>query len=164
MKKATLFSLFALLSYTAFAQQAERLVFWETVFDFGEIVEESGAIDHEFRFTNNSGMSMRIISVHASCGCTTPGWTQDMIPNGQEGFVKASYNPKGRPGYFNKSLTITTDLEGSPVVLQIKGQVIKQKSESVDEFKVSNGNLKLKTNTLNLGKIFYLYESKFLLS
>jgi len=128
------------LVWVSFGQQAEPLLFKEKIFDFGEIAEESGNADHEFRFTNNSGRPIKIISVQASCGCTTPGWTQEMIANGKEGFVKASYNPKGRPGYFNKTLTVTTDLDGGPVVLQIKGQVVTQNGKSTnDELTAYNG-------------------------
>ena len=155
MKKWLLVSLLSLFGTLAVAQQAEPLLFKEKVFDFGEITEESGAADHEFSFTNNAGRPVKIISVHASCGCTTPGWTQDIIPSGKEGFVKASFNPKGRPGYFNKSLTVTTDLDGNAIILQIKGQVVHEKTENaLGEMTASNGNLKLKSNSLNLGKVF----------
>ena len=155
MKNFFLFFLSVLVFTASVAQQSDPLLFKEKIFDFGEITEESGNADHEFRFTNNSGRSIKIISVQASCGCTTPGWTQELIPNGKEGFVKASYNPKGRPGYFNKSLTVTTDFDGSSVVLQIKGQVVNQKSKSEGgELNVSSGNLKLKSSSFNLGKVF----------
>jgi hypothetical protein len=155
MKNCFLLFMSLLIAGNAFAQQTDPLLFKEKIFDFGEITEESGAADHEFTFTNNSGRPIKIISVQASCGCTTPGWTQELIANGKEGFVKASYNPKGRPGYFNKTLTVTTDFEGSPVVLQIKGQVVNQKSKSVtEELTGSNGNLKLKSTSFNLGKVF----------
>ncbi len=155
MKRAMLFWILISAVATVFAQQADPLLFKEKIFDFGEITEEAGNADHEFRFANNSGRPMKIISVQASCGCTTPGWTQEVIPNGKEGFVKASFNPKGRPGYFNKTLTVTTDLEGGPVVLQIKGQVIDQRQKEVEsDFPVALGNLKLKSSSFNFGKIF----------
>ena len=155
MKNWILLSLFTLFTFTSFAQQAEPLLFQEKVFDFGEILEESGTTDHEFTFTNLSGRSIKIISVQPSCGCTTSGWTLEPIPNGMKGYVKASFNPKGRPGYFNKSLTVITDFDGSPLVLQIKGQVVDQKIKSaVSELTAPNGNLKLKSNSFNLGKVF----------
>ena len=155
MKNWFLLLLSVLFFTTSIAQQADPLLFKEKIFDFGEITEESGNADHEFRFTNNSGRPIKIISVQTSCGCTTPGWTQELIANGKEGFVKASYSPKGRPGYFNKSLTVTTDFDGSSVVLQIKGQVVSQKSKSVaDELTAASGNLKIKSTSFNLGKLF----------
>ena len=155
MKNWFLLLLPVLFFTTSVAQQADPLLFKEKIFDFGEITEESGNADHEFRFTNNSGRPIKIISVQTSCGCTTPGWTQELIANGKEGFVKASYNPKGRPGHFNKSLTVTTDFDGGSVVLQIKGQVVSQKSKSdAGELNVSSGNLKLKSSSFNFGKVY----------
>ena len=155
MKNWLLFFLSALFISTSVAQQADPLLFKEKIFDFGEIIESSGNADHEFRFTNNTGRPIKIISVQASCGCTTPGWTQEVIANGKEGFVKASYNPKGRPGYFNKTLTVTTDFDGTSVVLQVKGQVVGHTSNNAaNELTAANGNLKLKSVSFNLGKIF----------
>ncbi len=154
MKNWFLLSVSLLFFTNSLAQQADPLLFKEKIFDFGEITEESGNADHEFRFTNNSGRPIKIVSVQTSCGCTTPGWSKETIANGKEGFVKASYNPKGRPGYFNKSLTVTTDFNGSPLVIQIKGQVINQKLKSNTELNTSIGNLKLKSSSFNLGKVF----------
>ena len=161
MKNWLFISLYIVFGSTALAQQAEPLIYKEKIFDFGEIFEEAGLADHEFKFTNNSGRPIKIISVQPSCGCTTSGWTQEPIPNGKDGYVKASFDPKGRPGYFNKSLTVTTDFDGSPMVLQIKGQVINKKSkEAFGEFLVSSGNLKFKSGSFNLGKIFINKEAQ----
>jgi hypothetical protein len=137
------------------AQQADPLLFKEKTHDFGEINEDGGKAEAEFSFTNNSGRAMKIISVQPSCGCTTPGWTKEAIAPGGTGFVKAIFDPKGRPGFFNKSLTVTTDLEGGPMVLQIKGQVLeKNHVVAAVDFPVEKGNLHFKLNAINLDKIF----------
>src|SRR5262245_39885730 len=60
-----------------FAQQAEPLLFNEKIHDFGTIREDAGPADFEFTFTNNSGLAVTVVSVQASCGCTTPGWTKE---------------------------------------------------------------------------------------
>lgn len=137
-----------------FAQLADPLFFKEKIHDFGEILEQQGNADYEFVFTNNSGRPVRIISVQASCGCTTPAWTKEAVAPGKAGFITASFDPKGRPGYFNKSLTVTTDLSGNPVVLQIKGTVVDHLSVTDESLSASNGNLKLRNSSFNLGKVF----------
>ena len=142
-----------------YAQLAEPLFFKEKIHDFGEILEEQGNTEYEFVFTNNSGRPVRIISVQASCGCTTPAWTKEAVAPGKTGFIKASFDPKDRPGYFNKSLTVTTDLSGSPVVLQIKGTVVDHLSVKDESLSASNGNLKLRNSSFNLGKVFINKES-----
>lgn len=141
-------------SSNGYAQLAEPLFFKEKIHDFGELLQQQGNADYEFVFTNNSGRPVRIISVQASCGCTTPDWSKEAVAPGKTGFIKASYDPKGRPGYFNKSLTVTTDLSGNPVVLQIKGTVVDKLTVKDEALSAANGNLKLKNSSFSLGKIF----------
>lgn len=146
--------IFLTAATAAFGQLAKPIQFREEIFDFGAIAEEGGPVLHEFLFTNNSGRAVKVLTVQASCGCTTPSWSKDAIAPGKTGFIQASYNPKGRPGYFNKSLTVTTDLDATPVILQIKGQVQVQGSTSTSEFQAANGGWKLKTGSFNLGKVY----------
>ena len=152
------FFLFILLVVAkhGFSQQAKQLVFREETFDFGTVPETKGPVTHEFVFTNTSNRPVKILNVQASCGCTTPGWTKDLVQPGKTGFVQASFNPEGRPGHFTKSLTVTTDLDGNPIVLQIKGQVSGDSESFVDPtgYTVDNGNLKLKSSSFNMGKVF----------
>jgi hypothetical protein len=145
-----------LVSIVCVSQVATPLHFQEEIFDFGVVGEEGGAVVHDFHFTNNSLEPVRIISVQASCGCTTPAWTKDPIDPGMTGFIQASYNPKGRPGYFNKSLSVTSSADSNPLILQIKGQVSSGEGSPTAnaEFRSSNGNWKLKSGSFNLGKVY----------
>jgi len=150
-----LLGLLFVLSQLAFAQLAEPLFFREKVHDFGDIKEADGPADFEFIVTNKTTRPVKILSVKASCGCTTPGWTKEPIAPGGNGFVKASYNPKGRPGYFNKTLAVTTDWDGNALVLQIKGNVVNPVSEKdPSSFSVAKGSLRFKVNSFNLNKVF----------
>src|SRR4051812_29732805 len=94
---------FVLASTLLFAQQSKPIVFKDEIHDFGTIAEEGGPVTYDFSFTNNSNRAIKILTVQASCGCTTPDWTKEIVQPGKNGFIKASYNPKGRPGFFNKS-------------------------------------------------------------
>lgn len=143
---------FVLFPLLAGAQVSEPLLFREKTFDFGEIDETGGNADHEFLFTNNASRPVKILSVSASCGCTTPGWSKDPVAPGKTGFIKASYDPKGRPGFFNKTLTVLTDFDGSPIILQIKGSVVRE-STSVD-LPVVMGNLRMKSKSFSLGTLY----------
>jgi hypothetical protein len=143
------------ISHLTFGQLADPLYFREKTHDFGDIREEDGAAVFEFIITNKSTRPISIISVQPSCGCTTPDWSRDPIPAGNTGFIKASFDPKGRPGYFNKTLTVTTDWDGTPIVLQIKGNVTNPaKASDPTTFSAANGGLRLKSNSLNLDKVF----------
>jgi hypothetical protein len=150
-----LFSLIFLAFFTN-AQQLKQLHFREETHDFGVISENKGPVTHEFVFTNNSSRPVTILTVQPSCGCTTPGWSKDPVPPGQTGYISASFDPKGRPGSFTKTLQVTSDLEGGQVTLQIKGQVSGDETDKVDAtgFTVANGNLKLKSRSFNVGKVY----------
>lgn len=139
----------------SFGQKAEPLIFNETTHDFGTIDEKAGNAVFEFTFTNNSGRPVNIISVAASCGCTTPGWTKETIEPRKQGSIKASFDPRGRPGFFSKTLTVNTNLNGPPVILTIRGNVTNETIENdISRFTASNGNLRTRTREINFGKIF----------
>lgn len=139
----------------SFAQQVRPLQFQEVIHDFGYVDQNGGAVTYSFQFANIGDRPVRILSVQASCGCTTPDWTRDPVAPGKGGYIQASYDPKGRPGYFNKSLTVTTDADANPVILQIKGQVsVGSELVAVSEFRSPMGSWKLKTASFNLGKVY----------
>jgi hypothetical protein len=142
-----------LICGTAFGQQAEPLLFQAKVHDFGTIRESEGAVQHVFTFVNNAGRTVRILSVNASCGCTTPGWSDQPIAAGKSGYVKASFDPTGRPGYFSKTLTVTSDLSGQPFVLTIKGNVVTGKTP-LEQFTVSKSGLRFRAASFNMGTVF----------
>jgi hypothetical protein len=84
---------------------------------------EGALAEHEFVFKNMGSAPIVITNVRASCGCTTPQWTKEPIPPGQTGTIKAVFNSTGRPGAFNKSITVTSNATESVKVLKISGTV-----------------------------------------
>ena len=89
--------------------------------DFGKI-KQGVPVTHEFKFTNSGKTPLIITNVQASCGCTTPAWTKDPVPPGGEGYIKATYNASA-VGAFNKTVTVTANIEAGFVQLNIKGEV-----------------------------------------
>lgn len=96
--------------------------FEREVHDFGNIKEGVQA-EYVFKFTNVGKEPLVITNVQASCGCTTPKWTKEPVKPGESGSVTAIYNSKGRPGNFNKAVTITSNAKTAQKVLFIKGNV-----------------------------------------
>lgn len=150
---------FVLVAIAAHAQQSKPIMFREELFDFGTVKEDGGPVTHEFLFTNATNRPLRILAVQASCGCTTPGWSKDAVEPGKTGFIQASYNPKGRPGYFNKTLTVTSDVDTNPIVLQIKGNVSNEGVGSDADFLGVNGSWRLKASLFNMGTVYHREES-----
>lgn len=136
MKKLILMSLFAFAA-TSFAvaqqqtpaapapvenkNQAE-IEFVEESHDFGNIKEGTLAT-YEFKFKNTGKEPLILTNVTASCGCTTPEWPKEPIKPGATGIVKAVYNSQGRPGAFQKSITVQSNAKTSMKILNIKGNV-----------------------------------------
>ena len=123
MKNYSLASLLLFFVLTSFSQKS-NISFEESEHNFGDIEEKGGKVSHKFMFTNNGKNPLRILSVKPSCGCTTPDWTKDEIKPGNQGYIIAEYNPKGRPGVFRKSLSIVTN-DNQRALIFIKGKVIK---------------------------------------
>ncbi|MBJ6109593.1 DUF1573 domain-containing protein [Hymenobacter sp. BT523] len=91
--------------------------------DFGNVPEGTMAT-HEFKFKNTGNQPVVIANVQASCGCTTPDWTKTPVMPGKTGIIKAMYSSAGRPGVFNKTVTVTSNAAEPSKVLSIKGTVL----------------------------------------
>ena len=156
MKRA-LFLLVLLPCFAAHSLQGQllqELAFNETTHDFGSIKEVEGPVEYEFVFTNTGSNPITVTNVRASCGCTTPGWTKEEVAPGENGFVKARYDPKNRPGPFKKSLTITTNGTQESYVLFIEGQVEPRPRTIEDDFPQEIGALRVKHRAFNMGKVY----------
>jgi hypothetical protein len=96
----------------------------ESTYDFGDIQESAGDASHTF-IVKNDGKSPLVISrVIASCGCTSPVWTKEPILPGKTGNVAVTFNPKGRPGPFTKTISVYSNGKTGSFILTIKGNVI----------------------------------------
>lgn len=125
MKKTLAILMLALLTVTvAWAATKGRPVFDQTTYDFGTIQESKGPVSHTFQFTNQGDANLTIIEATAQCGCTRPEYSEKPVGPGKKGTVKVTYNPLGRPGSFQKTVTIRTNGSPSKVRLKIKGTVV----------------------------------------
>lgn len=99
-----------------------RIQFEETVWDFGTIPNDRPAV-HNFEFTNDGTGNLVILDASAQCGCTRPEWPEKPVAPGKKGKIKVTYNPIGRPGSFEKTVTIKTNGSPKKVHLKIRGTV-----------------------------------------
>lgn len=98
--------------------------FTENVFDFGNIKEQGGPVTHEFEFVNTGNGNLVILEAAAECGCTRPEYPKNPVAPGKKSKIKVTYNPIGRPGAFNKQVTVKTNGEPRKIRLKIRGTVI----------------------------------------
>lgn len=134
MKKLFLLCLFAIMAMgavnaqddkgqTVENQHGPKIVFAEMEHNYGTI-QKGGDGNCEFTFTNTGNEPLILSNVRASCGCTTPSWTQKPVMPGKTGTIKVRYNTNNVGG-FTKTITITSNAVDNPrLVVKIKGNVV----------------------------------------
>ena len=90
--------------------------------DFGDIAFNVPKTA-DFLLTNVGKEPLIVSSVKASCGCTNPTFSQEPILPGKSSVISATYNAAAQ-GVFTKTVTVITNADPNPVVLQIKGNVL----------------------------------------
>lgn len=91
--------------------------------DFGAIPENGGAVTHIFEGENRGERPEVILSVTATCGCTTPQYSRKPILPGEKFTVEVRYDPQGRPGPFDKPLVIYDASRRAVAELRVRGTV-----------------------------------------
>ena len=105
------------------SQPGPRITFTAMEHNYGTI-EKGGDGNCEFEFTNTGNEPLVLVNVRASCGCTTPEWTQKPVMPGKTGIIKVRYNTNNVGG-FSKTVTVQSNAIDSPrTVLRIKGNVV----------------------------------------
>ena len=137
----------------ATAQQKAKIVFEEIEHNFGTFKEAAGVQTTTFKFTNKGAVPLILNNVRASCGCTTPKWTREPIAPNAAGEIQVSYNPKNRPGSFNKTITVSSNAENATVVLRIKGTVAQREKTLAEKYPRKIGALRVKTNNISFAKL-----------
>lgn len=124
MKKIGFILLFSVfMTGIAFAQSRPTMEFEKAEHDFGTIKEEMGAVTTRFEFKNTGNTPIIIQRVASSCGCTTPSYSREPILPGSDGTITAQYSTVRRPGAFNKTIRVYTNVPDTVYVLTIKGNV-----------------------------------------
>jgi len=90
--------------------------------DFGDITFNVPKTA-EFTLTNAGKEPLIISSARASCGCTNLKYASEPILPGKSAVVSVTYNAASQ-GLFTKTITVITNADPNPVVLQIKGNVL----------------------------------------
>jgi len=148
-----LFTVIALVFAVNTVMGQSKIVFDEMVHDFGSFKEADGLQTTTFAFTNSGTEPLVLSNVRASCGCTTPKWTREPVAPGAKGSIEVTYNPKNRPGSFNKSITINSNADNPTVVLRITGQVEQREKTLAEEYPRTIGPLRAKSNYISFAKL-----------
>ena len=134
-------------------EQKAKIDFEVLEYDFGQIKEKDGVVDYNFAYANSGNLPLILSHVSASCGCTTPKWSQKPVIPGQKGSINVGYNPSNRPGKFEKTITVKSNAKNSVVYLKIKGYVLSEK-KNLQSYNFSIGDLKLSSLHAAYGALY----------
>ena len=121
-------------------QADSSLKFDESSWNFGDIAENGGSVEHIFVFTNISSRPVVILDVSASCGCTSPSFSRKPVMPGGKGEIKVEFDPINRPGHFSKGVVVKLN-NNERVLLSVEGNVL-PRERSVEElypFEIGDG-------------------------
>ena len=89
-------------------------------------ITEGDTIYHTYRFSNAGNMPLAISNVVASCGCTTPSYTTNLIAPGEQGFIKVMFNSKNKEGKVHKTITVHANTNPAEQVFSFNVEVLKK--------------------------------------
>ncbi|MBT3302535.1 MAG: DUF1573 domain-containing protein [Bacteroidetes bacterium] len=153
MKTISLLLSIIALSIVVNAQKTTTIEFEKLTHDYGTIHEEKGPVSYDFIFHNTGKEKYIITKVDASCGCTTPAYSEEPVKAGKIGFVRATYDPANLRGKFSKTITVIGN-SNSKIVLTIEGNVIPRPRSELDDYPALMGGLRFKVNHVVLGEVF----------
>ena len=68
-------------------------------------IKQGDKVSYTYHFKNKGNLPLKIVTVNASCGCTTPKWSQNLIQPGKKGFIKVTFDSNGKEGKLLKTIT-----------------------------------------------------------
>ena len=146
-------ALFLIFGLNAGAQTTADMAFESMEHDFGKVKEDGGLANFNFNFKNTGKVPLVISAVNASCGCTTPEWSKEPVLPGKAGFIKVSYNPQGRPGRFDKTITVTANMPNGSQILKISGDVVPKTLSITEQYPIDLGKFRMLNNNLSFVRI-----------
>ncbi len=134
---------------SASAQNSSPLRFEITEWNFGDINEEGGTVNHVFEFTNGGQTPIVIDRVVASCGCATPEYPKTPVASGAKARIAVTFDPMGMPGDFTKTISVISGGGTNRDLLTITGNVIPRPKTIEEEFPYDmGGGLRVSANML----------------
>ena len=108
------------------ARALTEIKFDSQTFDFGTI-SQGEIVEHTYIFTNIGKNDLEIEEVQASCGCTTPDYTKEIVKPGEKGKVVVKFNSTGREGHQSKTVNVYANTNPDVNRLHFSAEVVLQK-------------------------------------
>lgn len=96
----------------------------QTIQDLGKVAY--GREKHtEFTIKNTGDVSLLIMNIKASCGCTEPTWDKAPVKPGETATIKVGFKAESF-GMFRRSLQVHYNGEDSPLELIVSGEMVER--------------------------------------
>lgn len=126
MKTKTLLTIILAFGLSAAQAQEElnsAMVFETYEWDFGQINEADGVVQHTFRFMNISNNPIQIDNIATSCGCTTVLYSTQPVAGGEYGELTVSFDPSRSEGRVLREVEVFTKDRRNYASLMISADV-----------------------------------------
>ena len=138
---------------TALLLQASGALSFDTVsYDFGAHPRTDEVLSCDFTFTNVSRKPVRISYAVATCSCTKPGWSKELVQPGAQGVISVVYHKESKDS-FEKFISVFAEGETKPYVLRIAGSFFDNDESLSRDYPFIRGEYRLETEEINLGNI-----------
>ena len=148
MKKLYISIAMALVSIGASAQKMEAV---NKVVDCGQITYLTPATA-EFEVKNKGGKPIRIVDVRTSCGCTDVEYPKGEIPADGSFTVKVTYDAQTM-GHFDKLVDLYADGGNRPLVLRMRGHVVREIVDFGGKYDFLLGGIKADCNDIEFDDV-----------
>lgn len=142
------------LAYAACLAAAAQVQWLGQTHDFGAFGEDVGPVTCDFIFTNTGSEAVTVTGARANCGCTEPRYSREPVAPGARDVISVSYDPSGRPGRFEKFISVSfSDGTRSPK-LKITGTVVGSPATVAQRYPVdAGGGLLLSRGAVMIGDV-----------
>lgn len=124
----------------------EVLRFDKTEMNVGHLSEDDAPVAYRFHYRNVSKLTVTLVKVSTSCGCTVASFSKNSVKPGEEGEIILNFNPNEQAGTLNKSAYVYTNLSQTQPTAKISliGKVLPTANQWVGYPSAMGNALRLK--------------------
>lgn len=140
-----------LLSMATNMAWAQRLTAVNKVVDCGQIAYQTPTTA-EFVIKNKGNAPIRIVDVRTSCGCTAVDYPKGDIAAGSKFTVRVTYDAQTM-GHFDKFVDVYADAKNKPLVLRVRGNVVREVVDFGGQYDFMLGNISADCNDVEFDDV-----------
>lgn len=149
MKKIYISAIF--LALNALAVSAQKIEAINKIIDCGQTTYQSPATA-EFEIKNRSNHALHIVDVRMSCGCTDVEYPHEAIPADGKFIVRVTYDAQTL-GHYDKLVDIYTDDSEKPLMLRMRGHVVREIVDFSGKYDFLLGNVQSDCNDIEFDDV-----------